>query len=124
MSLNELIFIILLTVLRGTALALQEEAARVSPHDGRTALQRIRFHVEGIGDPDSNRYWTRLRDVIIEETIDPAPQLTVSRKSPSTAEEILSPTAKRAATCIPLTAICINQAAGAAPSCDETYKCR
>ncbi|KAK3253183.1 hypothetical protein CYMTET_12061 [Cymbomonas tetramitiformis] len=57
-----------------------EEAARISPHDERAALQRLRFHVEGIGDPDSNRYWTRLRDVIIDETIGPAPQLAVFRK--------------------------------------------
>ncbi|KAK3237088.1 hypothetical protein CYMTET_52814 [Cymbomonas tetramitiformis] len=80
MALNELIFVILPTVLRGTALALQEESARVYPHDGRAALQRLRFHVEGIGDPDSNRYWTKLRALIIDESNDPAPQLTVFRK--------------------------------------------
>ncbi|KAK3233198.1 hypothetical protein CYMTET_56494 [Cymbomonas tetramitiformis] len=80
MALNELIFVILPTVLRGTALALQEESSRIYPHDGRAALQRLRFHVEGIGDPDSNRYWTKLRALIIDESNDPAPQLTVFRK--------------------------------------------
>jgi len=78
-TLNELIFAVLPTVLRSTALLLYEESAYVHPRDGRCALQRLRFHVEGIGDPDSHRFWIRLRAVIIDETIEPAPQLAVFR---------------------------------------------
>ncbi|KAK3281654.1 hypothetical protein CYMTET_10565 [Cymbomonas tetramitiformis] len=40
---------------------------------------RLRFHVEGIGDPDAHRFWVRLRAVILDETIDPAPQLAAFR---------------------------------------------
>ncbi|KAK3266848.1 hypothetical protein CYMTET_24568 [Cymbomonas tetramitiformis] len=58
--LNELIFAVLPTVLRSTALTLYEESADVHPRDGRCALQqqqqRLRFHVEGIGDPDAHRF--------------------------------------------------------------------
>ncbi|KAK3275632.1 hypothetical protein CYMTET_16247 [Cymbomonas tetramitiformis] len=53
-----------------------EESAHVHPHDGRNALQRLRFHVEGIGEPDTYRFWVRLRAVIIDETVEPAPQLS------------------------------------------------
>ncbi|KAK3287604.1 hypothetical protein CYMTET_4904 [Cymbomonas tetramitiformis] len=35
--------------------------------------------VEGIGDPDAHRFWVRLRAVVIDETVDPAPQLAVFR---------------------------------------------
>jgi len=77
LTLNELIFGVLPTVLRGTALVLFEESAHVHPHDGRCALQRLRFHVEGIGDPDTNRFWVRLRSTVIDETVEPAPQLAV-----------------------------------------------
>ncbi|KAK3272376.1 hypothetical protein CYMTET_19324 [Cymbomonas tetramitiformis] len=59
---NELIFIILKGVLNGTALALYQESARVHPRDGRCALQRLRYHVEASTDPDTFRFWTKLRD--------------------------------------------------------------
>ncbi|KAK3278110.1 hypothetical protein CYMTET_13917 [Cymbomonas tetramitiformis] len=78
-SLNELIFIILKGVLHGTALALYQESAQVHPRDGRCALQRLRYHVEATTDPDTFRLWTKLRDTKIDETADPAPQLTVLR---------------------------------------------
>ncbi|KAK3236271.1 hypothetical protein CYMTET_53573 [Cymbomonas tetramitiformis] len=74
-----LLYVVLPTILRGTALSLYEESARVHPHDGRCALQRLRYHVEGIGDPDAHRFWVRLRAVVIDETVDPAPQLAVFR---------------------------------------------
>ena len=35
------------------------------------------FHVEGIGDPGTCRFWVRLRAIVIDETIEPAPQLAV-----------------------------------------------
>ncbi|KAK3269642.1 hypothetical protein CYMTET_21932 [Cymbomonas tetramitiformis] len=76
-SLNELLFNILKGVLQGTALALYRESARVHPRDGRCALQRLRFHVEATTDPDTFRFWTKLRSTVIDETADPAPQLTV-----------------------------------------------
>ncbi|KAK3250011.1 hypothetical protein CYMTET_40578 [Cymbomonas tetramitiformis] len=76
-TLNELIFAVLPTVFRSTALLLYEESAYVHPRDGRCASQRLRFHVEGIGDPDTHRFWVRLRAVIIDETIEPAPQLAL-----------------------------------------------
>ncbi|KAK3250012.1 hypothetical protein CYMTET_40579 [Cymbomonas tetramitiformis] len=72
LTLNELIYGVLVTVLLGTALVLYEESAHVHPHDGRCALQRLRFHVEGIGDPDTCRFWVRLRAIIIDETVEPA----------------------------------------------------
>ncbi|KAK3270420.1 hypothetical protein CYMTET_21182 [Cymbomonas tetramitiformis] len=78
-SLNELIFIILKGVLNGTALALYQESARVHPRDGRCALQRLRYHVEASTDPATFRFWTKLRETKIDETADPAPQLTVLR---------------------------------------------
>ncbi|KAK3275743.1 hypothetical protein CYMTET_16143 [Cymbomonas tetramitiformis] len=78
-SLNELIFIILKGVLNGTALALYQESARVHPRDGGCALQRLRYHVEASTDPDTFRFWTKLRGTKIDETADPAPQLTVLR---------------------------------------------
>ncbi|KAK3248514.1 hypothetical protein CYMTET_42026 [Cymbomonas tetramitiformis] len=77
--LNELVYAVLPTVLRSTALTLYEESAEVHPRDGRCALQRLRFHVEGIGDPDAHRFWVRLRAVILDETVDPAPQLAAFR---------------------------------------------
>ncbi|KAK3235914.1 hypothetical protein CYMTET_53908 [Cymbomonas tetramitiformis] len=79
LTLNELLYVVLPTILRGTALSLYEESARVRPHDGRCALQRLRYHVEGIGDPDAHRFWVRLRAVVIDETVDPAPQLAAFR---------------------------------------------
>ncbi|KAK3275074.1 hypothetical protein CYMTET_16776 [Cymbomonas tetramitiformis] len=60
-------------------LALYQESARVHPRDGRCALQRLRYHVEATTDPDTFRFWTKLRDTKIDETADPAPQLTVLR---------------------------------------------
>ncbi|KAK3233203.1 hypothetical protein CYMTET_56499 [Cymbomonas tetramitiformis] len=59
LTLNELLYVVLPTILRGTALSLYDESARVHPHDGRCALQRLRYHVEGIGDPDAHRFWHR-----------------------------------------------------------------
>ncbi|KAK3273977.1 hypothetical protein CYMTET_17816, partial [Cymbomonas tetramitiformis] len=41
--------------------------------------ERLRFHVEGIGDPDAHRFWVRLRAIILDETVEPAPQLAVVR---------------------------------------------
>ncbi|KAK3237408.1 hypothetical protein CYMTET_52518 [Cymbomonas tetramitiformis] len=76
---NELIYAVLPTVLRGMALSLYDESTRVHPHDGRCALQRLRFYVEGIGDPDAHRFWVRLRATKIDETLEPAPQLAVVR---------------------------------------------
>ncbi|KAK3238861.1 hypothetical protein CYMTET_51156 [Cymbomonas tetramitiformis] len=78
---NALIYAVLPTVLRGMALPLYDaESTRVHPHDGRCALhQRLRFHVEGIGDPDTHRFWVRLRATKIDETLEPAPQLAVVR---------------------------------------------
>ncbi|KAK3275184.1 hypothetical protein CYMTET_16664 [Cymbomonas tetramitiformis] len=51
--LNELVYAVLPTVLRSTALTLYEESAEVHPRDGRCALQRLRFHVEGIGETET-----------------------------------------------------------------------
>ncbi|KAK3286955.1 hypothetical protein CYMTET_5512 [Cymbomonas tetramitiformis] len=78
-TISELIFTVLPTVLRGMALSLYEESAEVFPHDGRCALQRLRYQVEGIGDPDTHRFWVHLRSTVIDETIEPAPQLAVVR---------------------------------------------
>ncbi|KAK3275333.1 hypothetical protein CYMTET_16531 [Cymbomonas tetramitiformis] len=77
--LNELMYAVLPTVLRSTALTLYEESVEFHPRDGRCALQRLRFHVEGIGDPDEHRFWVRLRATILDETVDPAPQLAAFR---------------------------------------------
>ena len=77
--LNEIIFTILPVVLRGTALAIYHEAARSHPGDGRYILQRLRYDVEGVPDADSDRYWVKMRATIIDETKDPAPQLTAIR---------------------------------------------
>ncbi|KAK3271927.1 hypothetical protein CYMTET_19748 [Cymbomonas tetramitiformis] len=80
LTLNELIYVVLPTVLRGTALALYEESALAHPpQDERCALRRRRYHVEGLGDPDTKRFWVRLRHIIINEDEDPSPQLTVFR---------------------------------------------
>ena len=79
LALNELVFNIVPTVLRGTALSLYEESTRVHPRDGRCALQRLRFHVEGIGNADSKRFLKKLYAFTIDETTDPAPQLAVFR---------------------------------------------
>ncbi|KAK3261117.1 hypothetical protein CYMTET_29965 [Cymbomonas tetramitiformis] len=79
LTLNELLCVALPTVLRGTALSLYEEPSFVHPHDGRCALQRLRFHVEGIGGPDAHRFWVRLRAIILDETDDPAPQRPLQR---------------------------------------------
>ncbi|KAK3239468.1 hypothetical protein CYMTET_50607 [Cymbomonas tetramitiformis] len=72
-TINELIFTVLPTVLRGMALSLYEESAYIFSHDGRCALQRLRSHVEGIGDPDTHRFWVRFRSTVFDETIEPAP---------------------------------------------------
>ncbi|KAK3235444.1 hypothetical protein CYMTET_54338 [Cymbomonas tetramitiformis] len=76
-TLNEILFTILPVVLRGTALALYHEAARSHPVDGRYVLQRLRYEVEGVPDPDTDRYWSKLRASVVDEDSDPAPQLTV-----------------------------------------------
>ncbi|KAK3257492.1 hypothetical protein CYMTET_33423 [Cymbomonas tetramitiformis] len=78
-TVNELIYAVLPTVLRGMAFSLYDESTCVHPRDGRCALRRIRFHVEGIGDRDTHRFWVRLRATKIDETLDPAPQLAVVR---------------------------------------------
>ncbi|KAK3287546.1 hypothetical protein CYMTET_4952 [Cymbomonas tetramitiformis] len=79
-TINELVYAVLSTVLRGMALALYEESAYIHPYDGRCALQRLRFQFEGIiGEPGTHHFWARLRSTIIDETIEPAPQLAVVR---------------------------------------------
>ncbi|KAK3239339.1 hypothetical protein CYMTET_50721 [Cymbomonas tetramitiformis] len=77
--LNEIIFTVLPIVLRGTALALYTEAARSHPGDGRYILQRLRYEVEGVPDSDSDRFWVKMRSIIINEPDDPSPQLTAIR---------------------------------------------
>ncbi|KAK3240489.1 hypothetical protein CYMTET_49666 [Cymbomonas tetramitiformis] len=77
--LNELVYAVLPTVLRSTALTLYEESVEVHPRDGRCASQRLRFHVEGIGDPDTHRFWVRLGAIILDETVDPPQQLAAFR---------------------------------------------
>jgi len=79
-TLNGVIFTILPVVLRGHALALYHDSARVHPADGRCALQRLRFEVEGIPDPDSDRFLLKLRSIVFDEQSDPAPQLDIIRK--------------------------------------------
>ncbi|KAK3235046.1 hypothetical protein CYMTET_54735 [Cymbomonas tetramitiformis] len=64
--LNGLVYAVLPTVLRSTALTLYEESAEVHPRDGRCALQRLRFHVEGIGDPDAHRFWYSDADMVAD----------------------------------------------------------
>ena len=80
LALNELLFTVLPVVLRGTALALYHEAARSHRADGRYVLQRLRYEVEGVPDADTDRYWTKMRETIIDEDSDPTPQLTVIRQ--------------------------------------------
>ncbi|KAK3249193.1 hypothetical protein CYMTET_41369 [Cymbomonas tetramitiformis] len=58
---NDPIHAMLPTVLRGMTLSLYDESTRVHPHDGRCTRQRLRFHVEGIGDPDTHRFWVILK---------------------------------------------------------------
>eukprot|EP00854_Cymbomonas_tetramitiformis_P034353 gene34353-biopygen26626 len=74
-AINELLFCILPHVLRGNAPYIYHECARVHPDDGRYALQRLRYEVEGIPDADDMRFWTKMRATRIDETKDPAPQL-------------------------------------------------
>ncbi|KAK3285954.1 hypothetical protein CYMTET_6461 [Cymbomonas tetramitiformis] len=104
---NDLTYAVLPTVLRGMALVLYDESTRLHPHDGRCALQRLRFHVEGIGDPDAHRFWVRLRATKIDETLEPAPQLAVVRTlaRTNTADSIpRTPTATSLRTSTPFSA--------------------
>ncbi|KAK3232801.1 hypothetical protein CYMTET_56865 [Cymbomonas tetramitiformis] len=80
--LNEVLFTILPVVLRGTTLALYHEAARSHPADGRLSIlaAALRYEVEGVPDPDTARFWVKLRATTIDEDTDPAPQLTIIRK--------------------------------------------
>ncbi|KAK3270017.1 hypothetical protein CYMTET_21562 [Cymbomonas tetramitiformis] len=55
-TLNEVLFTVLPAVLRGNALAIFHEVAETNPTDGRFALQRLRYEVEGVPDPDRNRF--------------------------------------------------------------------
>ncbi len=75
--LNEILFTALPVVLRGRALALYHESREQHPGDGRCALQRLRFAVEGVPDPDTERFWTKMRSTIINDKNDPGPQLDV-----------------------------------------------
>ncbi|KAK3238999.1 hypothetical protein CYMTET_51038 [Cymbomonas tetramitiformis] len=77
-TVNELLFAILPSVLRGNALSLYHEVSITNPGDGRFALHRLRYEVEGVPDPDTDRFWLKLRSTIIDETTDPAPQLAVT----------------------------------------------
>ncbi|KAK3275264.1 hypothetical protein CYMTET_16592 [Cymbomonas tetramitiformis] len=40
---------------------------------------RLRYEVEGIPNPDTDRFWLKLRGTILDETSDPAPQLATIR---------------------------------------------
>ncbi|KAK3234721.1 hypothetical protein CYMTET_55039 [Cymbomonas tetramitiformis] len=77
---NEILFCLLPHPLRGSALTLYHECARSHPADGRYALQRLRYEVEGVPGADGMRYWTQMRAVVISETVDPAPQLATIRR--------------------------------------------
>ncbi|KAK3272729.1 hypothetical protein CYMTET_18987 [Cymbomonas tetramitiformis] len=78
-TVNELLFTVLPSVLRGNALSLYHEVSLTNPGDGRFALHRLRYEVEGVPDPDTDRFWLKIRSTIIDETTDPAPQLAVIR---------------------------------------------
>ncbi|KAK3232989.1 hypothetical protein CYMTET_56685 [Cymbomonas tetramitiformis] len=79
-TVNELLFSILPHPLRGNALSVFHECARHHPADGRYALQRLRYEVEGVPDSDGMRFWTQLRAVVLTEIEDPAPQLALIRR--------------------------------------------
>ncbi|KAK3235424.1 hypothetical protein CYMTET_54377 [Cymbomonas tetramitiformis] len=79
-TLNEILFTVLPSVLRGNALAIFHEVAEDHPTDGRFALQRLWYDVEGVPDADRNRFWGEIRNTILDETVDPAHQLAVIRK--------------------------------------------
>ncbi|KAK3241318.1 hypothetical protein CYMTET_48911 [Cymbomonas tetramitiformis] len=79
-TMNEILFCLLPHPLRGSALTLYHECARSHPADGRYALQRLRYEVEGVPDADGMRYWTQMRAIVISETVDPAPQLATIRR--------------------------------------------
>ncbi|KAK3259242.1 hypothetical protein CYMTET_31757 [Cymbomonas tetramitiformis] len=79
-TVNEILFCLLPHPLRGNALSVYHECARTHPADGRYALQRLRYEVEGVPDADGMRYWTQMRAIILSETVDPAPQLATIRR--------------------------------------------
>ncbi|KAK3233819.1 hypothetical protein CYMTET_55905 [Cymbomonas tetramitiformis] len=81
LTLNERLYVVLPTILRGTALSLLVRGVRSGAPSryGRCALRHLRYHAEGIGDPDAYRFSVRLRAVILAETVDPAPRLAVFR---------------------------------------------
>ncbi|KAK3265195.1 hypothetical protein CYMTET_26105 [Cymbomonas tetramitiformis] len=80
-TMNEILFCILPHPLRGNALSVRyHECARTHPADGRYALQRLRYEVEGVPDADGMRYWTQMRAITLSETVDPAPQLATIRR--------------------------------------------
>ncbi|KAK3272143.1 hypothetical protein CYMTET_19543 [Cymbomonas tetramitiformis] len=80
-TINEILFSILPHPLRGNALSVYHECARHHPADGRYALQRLRYEVEGVPDSDGMRFWTQLRAVVLTEIeVDPAPQLALIRR--------------------------------------------
>ncbi|KAK3285401.1 hypothetical protein CYMTET_6994 [Cymbomonas tetramitiformis] len=79
-TVNEILFCLLPHPLRGNALSVYHECARTHPVDGRYALQRLRYEVEGVPDADGMRYWTQMRAIVLSETVDPAPQLATIRR--------------------------------------------
>ncbi|KAK3240947.1 hypothetical protein CYMTET_49248 [Cymbomonas tetramitiformis] len=79
-TINEILFSILPHPLRGNALSVYHECARHHPADGRYALQRLRYEVEGVPDADGMRFWTQMRAVVLTEIEDPAPQLALIRR--------------------------------------------
>ncbi|KAK3256721.1 hypothetical protein CYMTET_34157 [Cymbomonas tetramitiformis] len=79
-AVNEILFCLLPHPLRGNALSVYHECARTHPADGRYALQRLRYEVEGVPDADGMRYWTQMRAIVLSETVDPAPKLATIRR--------------------------------------------
>ncbi|KAK3273222.1 hypothetical protein CYMTET_18530 [Cymbomonas tetramitiformis] len=80
-TINELLFCIVIPhALRGNALYIYHECARSHPADGRLALQRLRSEVEGVPASDDMRFWTRMRATRLDNTNDPAPQLSIIRQ--------------------------------------------
>ena len=78
-TINDLLYSVLPHVLRGNALSLYHEVSLTNHGDGRYILRRLRYEVEGVPDPDTDRFWLKLRGTILDETTDPAPQLATIR---------------------------------------------
>ncbi|KAK3269012.1 hypothetical protein CYMTET_22518 [Cymbomonas tetramitiformis] len=79
-TINDLLYTMLPHVLRGNAVALYHVHCEGDvPGDGRYILQCLRYEVEGVPDPDTDRFWLKLRSTILDETLDPAPQLSTIR---------------------------------------------